>query len=119
MVSLSNVCQDTKRTKIMQEEAVNIIVHQMADVKAQVGYGGCRRRSYLCSSVAHNVANVSFQLRLVSMVSPIRSRTVIDTNATVDNHCDNIIPALLAAHGLSGCDTVAWHSESWQLPLMY
>ena len=40
------------------------------------------------------------------MVSPIRGRAVIDINATVDLHRD-IIPDLLAAHGLTGCDTVA------------
>ena len=41
----------------------------------------------------------------VLMVSPIRGRTVIDINATVDLH-RAIIPDLLAAHGLTGCDTV-------------
>ena len=40
------------------------------------------------------------------MVSPIRGRAVIDINATVDLHRD-IIPDLLAAHGLTDCDTVA------------
>ena len=42
----------------------------------------------------------------VLMVSPIRGRAVIDINATVDLHRD-IIPDLLAAHGRTGCDTVA------------
>ncbi len=42
----------------------------------------------------------------VLMVSPIRGRAVIDINATVDLHRD-IIPDMLAAHGLTGCDTVA------------
>ena len=42
----------------------------------------------------------------VLMVSPIRGRAVIDINATVDLHRD-IIPDLLTAHGLTGCDTVA------------
>ena len=42
----------------------------------------------------------------VLMVSPIRGRAVIDINATVDLHRD-IIPDRLAAHGLTGCDTVA------------
>ena len=36
---------------------------------------------------------------------PIHGRAVIDINATVDQHCE-IIPDLLAAHGLTGCDTV-------------
>ena len=40
------------------------------------------------------------------MVSPICGRAVIDINATVVLHRD-IIPYLLAAHGLTGCDTVA------------
>ncbi len=42
----------------------------------------------------------------VLMVSPIRGRALIDINATVDLH-RVIIPDLLAAHGLTGCDTVA------------
>ena len=42
----------------------------------------------------------------VLMVSPIRDRAVLDINATIDLHRD-IIPDLLAAHGLTGCDTVA------------
>ena len=42
----------------------------------------------------------------VLMVSPIRGRVLIDINGTVDMYRD-IIPDLLAAHGLTGCDTVA------------
>ena len=42
----------------------------------------------------------------VLMVSPIRGRAVIDINATVVLHHD-IIPDMLAAHGLTGYDTVA------------
>ena len=42
------------------------------------------------------------------MASPIRGRAVIGIIATVDLHRD-IIPDLLAAHGLTGCDTVATH----------
>ncbi len=40
------------------------------------------------------------------MASPIRGRAVIGIIATVDLHRD-IIPDLLAAHGLTGFDTVA------------
>ena len=40
------------------------------------------------------------------MVSPIRGRVVIDINASVVLHRD-IIPYLLAAHRITGCDTVA------------
>ena len=42
----------------------------------------------------------------VLMVSPIHGRSMIDINATVNQHRD-IIPNLLAANGLPGCDTVA------------
>lgn len=42
----------------------------------------------------------------IMMISPIRGRTVIDINASVDNN-RAIMGHLLAAHGLTGCDTVA------------
>ena len=42
----------------------------------------------------------------VMMVSPIRGRTVIDINESVDKN-GAIMGDLLAAHGLTGCDTVA------------
>ena len=40
------------------------------------------------------------------MESPVHGRQTIDIRATAKEH-DNILPNLLAAHGLSGCDTVA------------
>ena len=40
------------------------------------------------------------------MESPIKGRTVVDIGVTIDKHRD-IIPGLLAAHALSGCDTAA------------
>ena len=40
------------------------------------------------------------------MESPIHGRQTIDIRATAKEH-DKILPNLLAAHGLSGCDTVA------------
>jgi hypothetical protein len=42
----------------------------------------------------------------VYMQSPLRGRAVIDIDATVRNNM-SIIPVLLAAHALSGCDVVA------------
>ena len=42
------------------------------------------------------------------MTSPIRERTVIDINASVDKN-RTIMDNLLAAHGLTGCDTVAMY----------
>ena len=44
----------------------------------------------------------------VMMVSPIRGRTVIDIHESVDKN-RAIMGDLLAAHGLTGCDTVATH----------
>ena len=43
---------------------------------------------------------------LVTMESPIKDRVVVDIGKTVEKH-QNIIPEILAAHALSGCDTVA------------
>ena len=43
---------------------------------------------------------------LVTMESPIKDRIVVDIGKTVEKH-QNIIPEILAAHALSGCDTVA------------
>ena len=40
------------------------------------------------------------------MESPVHGRQTIDIRATAKEHA-NILPNLLAAHGLSGCDTVA------------
>ena len=42
----------------------------------------------------------------VLMVSPIQGRSVLDINAAAEEH-SSIVPDLLAAHGLTGCDAVA------------
>ena len=42
----------------------------------------------------------------VFIQSPKKERTVIDIDATVEKNF-SIIPGLLAAHALTGCDTVA------------
>ena len=39
------------------------------------------------------------------MISPVQQRSTIDIKATVEKH-HAIVPGLLAAHALSGCDTV-------------
>jgi len=43
---------------------------------------------------------------LVTMESPIKDRVVVDIDETVEKH-QNIIPEILAAQVLPGCDTVA------------
>ena len=50
-----------------------------------------------------NLKNIACR---VLMKSPISGRAVIDIAATVEKH-KGIIPNLLAAHALTGCDTVA------------
>ena len=44
----------------------------------------------------------------VYMESPLKGRAVIDIDATVQENL-SIIPGLLVAHALTGCDTVASH----------
>ena len=43
------------------------------------------------------------------MVSPIQGRAVLDVCAAVEKHKD-VMPSLLAAHGITGCDTVGTYS---------
>ena len=83
-----------------------MIVQQVAEVKAKQvlvvadGTDICVLLLHLCYQ-GDIPATTS-----VLMVSPILGHAVIDINATVDLH-RAIIPYLLAAHGLTGCDTVA------------
>ena len=46
----------------------------------------------------------------IFMESPLRQRGSIDIEGTLQEH-HTIIPSLLAAHALSGCDTVASYYE--------
>ena len=105
--------------KTMQEEADTMIVHQVADVRP-------KKALVIADDTDIFVLLLHFCCQgdipastSVLMVSPIHGRTVIDINATVNQH-QEIIPGLLAAHGLTGCDTVApyfgwekpWHLKS-------
>ena len=49
----------------------------------------------------------------VKMASPFKDRAVIDMNATVHSNMQ-IMSDLLAAHGLTGCDTVAPYFWNWK-----
>ena len=55
--------------------------------------------------LCHFVAHGDFKGQ-VMMISPIKGQLMIDINATV-NKSRPIMSNLLAAHGLTGCDTVA------------
>lgn len=50
----------------------------------------------------------SMNARHVYLESPLKGRATIDIDATVQENL-SIIPGLLAAHALTGCDTVASH----------
>ena len=95
--------QDMKTT---QEEADTMIVQQVAEVKAnQVLVVADDTDIFVLLLHFCCLGDIPASTSVL-MVSPIRGRAVIDINATVYLHRD-IIPDLLAAHGLTGCDTVA------------
>ncbi len=92
--------------KTTQEEADTMIVQQVAEVKAKqvlVVADGTDIFVLLLHLCCQGDIRATTS---VLMVSPILGHAVIDSNATVD--LDRaIIPDLLAAHGLTGCDIVA------------
>ena len=89
---------------IIHEEAYTMIIQQVASVgaaKVLVIADDTDVFVLLC----HFVFNGDITGH-VMLVSPIRGRTVIDINESVDKN-RAIMGDLLAAHGLTGCDTVA------------
>ena len=91
---------------IMHEEADTMLIQQVASVGAAnvlVVADDTDVFVLLC----HFVFNRDISGN-VKMTSPIRGRTVIDINASVVKH-QEIMHDLLAAHGLTGCDTVAMY----------
>ena len=89
---------------ITHEEADTMLIQQVASVGAAnvlVVADDTDVFVLLCHFVFHGDITGH-----VMMISPIRGRTVIDINASVDKN-RAIMDDLLAAHGLTGCDTVA------------
>lgn len=89
---------------ITHDEADTMIIQQVASVGAAnvlVVADDTDVFVLLCHFVFHGAITGH-----VMMASPIRGRTVIDINASVDKN-RAIMGDLLAAHGLTGCDTVA------------
>lgn len=89
---------------VTHEEADTIIIYQIIQAganKVQVVADDTDIFVLLCHFVHINVIRGQ-----VWMVSPQKNRAVIDINATVLLHKD-VMNNLLAAHGLTGCDTVA------------
>ena len=92
--------------KTMQEEADTMIVQQVTDVKPKKALVVADNTDVFVKLLHFCCKEDIPALVSVLMVSPIDGRSTIDINATVNQHRD-IIPNLLAAHGLTGCDTVA------------
>ena len=71
---------------------------------------GCKTINVICDDtdvfvpLAHYFAEESLSVSLI-MVSTSRSRSSIDIGATVAKH-SGIVPQLIAAHAVSGCETV-------------
>ena len=78
--------QDMKTT---QEEADTMIIQQVAEVKAKKAYLWLQTTLILFVLLLHFCCQGDIPASTsVLMVSPIRSRAVIDINATVDLHLD-------------------------------
>ena len=90
-VEIANGCvnkrQDMSTTK---EEGDTLIVADNTDIFVLLFYF-CHQGSIYCK---------------VLMVLPIQGQSVLDINAAAEEH-SSIVPDLLPAHGLTGCDTVA------------
>ena len=93
--------------KTAHEEADNILAHQMvaAAQENQKGISVVPDDTDVFVLLLHHykAQNLSFP---VVMESLIKERAVIDIRQTVLRNSD-IVPDLIAAHALSGCDTVA------------
>ncbi len=91
-----------------QEEADTIMVHQVlliADENPDAGISVLSDDTDVFILLYHVYCHDHLQVHLI-MESPIKDRVVVDIAKTVDKH-RAIIPELLPAHALSGCDTVA------------
>ena len=89
------------------EEADNILAHQMVVVASEENKGV----SVISADTDVFVLLLHHYVKqkltgVVIMESPVKDRVTIDIKATVIEH-NNIIPNLLSAHALSGCDTTA------------
>ena len=103
LTSIVKIHREDLRTN--HEEADNILAHQMVVVATEENKG--------ISVISDDTDVFALLLHyyveqkltgLVIMESPVKDRVTIDIRATA-NANRNIIPDLLAAHALSGCDT--------------
>ena len=90
----------------MQEEADTMILQQVEDVKPKKALVVADDTDVFVLLLRFCCKEDLPSSTSVLMVSPIHGCSMIDINTTVNQHGD-IIPNLLASHGLTGCDTVA------------
>ena len=102
-IAPSNIIQRVDMTNT-HEEADTIIIHQIlkADVENVLVVAD---DTDLFVLLCHFIFNKIIRCQ-VKMVSPKKDRKMIDINRTVLEH-SGVMKNLLAAHSLSGCDTVA------------
>ena len=88
------------------EEADNIIAQQAIMCKKQQpgAISVIADDTDVFVLLLHHYQNEGFT-RAMFMTSPAQQRSTIDIKATVEKH-QAIVPGLLAAHALSGCDTI-------------
>ena len=93
--------------KTTHEEADNILAHHMvaAAQENQKGVSVVSDDTDVFVLLLHHYKAQNLSLPVV-MESPIKERAVIDIRQTVLQNSD-IVPDLIAAHALSGCDMVA------------
>ena len=89
--------------RITHEEADTILIHQCASVKVEHKLIVAEDTDVFVL-LCHFVHKGDI-LGSVKMVGPARNRAIIDINMTAQHHFA-ILPDLLAAHALTGCDTV-------------
>ena len=105
-INPGNIIIHRQDIKTMQEEADTMIVQQVADVKPPKALIVADDTDVFVL-LLHFCCKEDIPASMsVLIISPIHGRSVIDINATVNQYHD-IIPNLVAAHGLTGCDTVA------------
>ena len=89
------------------EEAYNIIVQQMVaaanENQTSILVMSDDTDVFVLALFHYHAQNLTLP---VYMESPVKERSIIDIKSTVERHAE-IIPYILAAHAVSGCDTVA------------
>ena len=87
-----------------QEDAGSIIIHQVSSM-------GPGKAVVICDDtdvfvlLLHFVSTGDIKAHVLMQSTSLESNNVTDINATFEKH-EAIVPNILAAHALTGCDTV-------------